>query len=367
MYDLVFEGGGAKGIALAGGLTALEDKGIGTRRLVGTSAGAITATNVAAGYSGAEIFAGSNRTTPEGKNIYTTFADPPKHFSDEAILQSGIGEILAKIKLPFVSAKTEGRLELALLRAMVELPGFRSVFSLLELGGLYAGDAFLAWMRASLDEGGRNLGAATFAEFHEHTKRDLSVVATDTSQRRLLVLNHRTAPKLPVAWGVRMSMSIPFYWNEVRWQAEWGPYMGDDITGVGVVDGGVVSNFPLYLLADSDSPEVQAVMGPAPSERLHTLGFYLDDTLDVPGVDIPPPPSHEHSRIVNRISALIDTMMSATDNVFIAAHNRSVCHLPVKGYGTTDFNLSKERVSALYEGGRTAAAAYLESAPEQKK
>ena len=42
-YDLVFEGGGAKGIALAGAYEELARQGHTHGRLLGTSAGAITA------------------------------------------------------------------------------------------------------------------------------------------------------------------------------------------------------------------------------------------------------------------------------------------------------------------------------------
>ena len=60
---------------------------------------------------------------------------------------------------------------------------------------------------------------------------DLSLVVTDTTNREMLVLNHRTAPDVPVAMAVRMSMSIPFVWREVVWHKEWGTYCGTDKTG----------------------------------------------------------------------------------------------------------------------------------------
>jgi len=37
-------------------------------------------------------------------------------------------------------------------------------------------------------------------------------------------------------------MSIPLVWDEVVWQKEWGAYLGRDLTGHLVVDGGVLSN-----------------------------------------------------------------------------------------------------------------------------
>jgi len=53
-FDLVFEGGGAKGLAFVGALQALERQGHTARRVIGTSAGSITALLVAAGYSADE-------------------------------------------------------------------------------------------------------------------------------------------------------------------------------------------------------------------------------------------------------------------------------------------------------------------------
>ena len=55
--NLIFEGGGVKGIAYAGALEVLEAQGIlsAARNVAGTSAGAITATLVALNFSAKEI------------------------------------------------------------------------------------------------------------------------------------------------------------------------------------------------------------------------------------------------------------------------------------------------------------------------
>ena len=53
--DLVFEGGGVKGIGLAGAFAALEQRGFTRKGVAGASAGAITAALIAAGYSSREL------------------------------------------------------------------------------------------------------------------------------------------------------------------------------------------------------------------------------------------------------------------------------------------------------------------------
>src|SRR5829696_7088087 len=53
--DLVLEGGGVKGIGLVGALAVLEERGWHPACVAGTSAGAITAALLAAGYSSKEL------------------------------------------------------------------------------------------------------------------------------------------------------------------------------------------------------------------------------------------------------------------------------------------------------------------------
>ncbi|MCI0527831.1 MAG: patatin-like phospholipase family protein, partial [Nitrospira sp.] len=53
--DAVFEGGGVKGIGLVGALSVAESKGYVWENVAGTSAGAIVAALVAAGYEASEL------------------------------------------------------------------------------------------------------------------------------------------------------------------------------------------------------------------------------------------------------------------------------------------------------------------------
>src|SRR6185436_14340656 len=75
-FDLVFEGGGAKGSVFAGALEVFFSAGHQPARLVGTSAGAITAALLAAGYTPAEMLAAVNEQRG-GKPRFATFMDVP--------------------------------------------------------------------------------------------------------------------------------------------------------------------------------------------------------------------------------------------------------------------------------------------------
>lgn len=344
----MFEGGGAKGLALSGAVSALLGSGHALGRLVGTSAGAITATNLAVGYAPEEILAGSTAKAPDGRPIYTSFADTPA-LTDEELRDSALYRVVSHL-VPLGSRADE-----ALARVATHLPEVASLALLAEKGGLHRGDGFLTWMRDCLEARGAGLGSATLGELFLRTGRDLSVVATDVTSRRMLVLNHRTAPGVPAVWAVRMSMSIPFYWTEVRWDGAWGAYLGRDLRGHAIVDGGVVSNFPLHLLTDREDADVRAVMGDGPAADA-VVGLYLDPELPVPGASEPTPPT----ALSGRIASLLDTLLSARDNAAFDAHADRVVRLPVKGYGTTEFDMGPARVRALYDAGAAAMRAWLD-------
>lgn len=370
-YDLVFEGGGAKGLVFVGALQAFLDEGHEIGRLIGSSAGAITAALLAAGYRPQEVLEVINERLPDGTPQFTAFLDVPQQFAEDDIRDSLNFRLLEQVNIRWLPAPIEQFLFEVIIQALMRYPAYRHIFSFVELGGWYAGDAFRDWLAARLDAGGRNLGATTLAEFHERTGSDLTLMASDTTAHQMLVLNHRTAPRCPVVWAVRMSMSYPFAWQEVRWDAAWGPYMGQDVTGHTVVDGGMLTNFPIDLFMSTDS-EVLAVMGDEDHSD-DVLGFLIDETLPVPDseeeVDAPPAGggqgvlSHvdvKELEVVARLKRMVDTVTQAHDKFVIEAYRDKVCRLPAQGYGTLDFDVSDKRRDALIAAGYAAAAAYLQ-------
>lgn len=370
-FDLVFEGGGAKGSVFVGALQEFEARKHTARRYVGTSAGAITATLMAAGYDAAAMLKAVNEKLPNGKPRFSTFMDIPESFGQNEIQSSLTYDIFRKVDLAWIPQMAEGYIDEKIVNEFMKIDAYREMFSFVECGGLYSGDTFLAWIREKLDADGRSLANATLSQFHQKTGSDLTLVASDTVAHDMLILNHRTAPDCPVAWAVRMSMSIPFVWQEVKWRKEWGIYRGQDITGHSVVDGGVLSNFPIDLLTSKDE-EVQEIMGDTDPDAAPNLGLLIDETLDVPGsgsantaVGSDKPgagllDNAKRLRTVQRITRLIDTMTDAHDRFAVAAHEKEVCRLPAKGYGTTEFDMDDNRLQALIKAGQNTMKNYLD-------
>lgn len=360
-YDLVFEGGGAKGMVFVGALQEFDRRGHTIGRLLGTSAGAIAATYTAAGFSFNEMLEALAEKDENGRPIFSKFLGRPRPFSPEEIARSATRAALEKLDLPFVPEFIESRLDNLFLSLMsqAEMSHF---FSFIERGGWYSADGFMAWARAKLDQAPpngrpRRLSELTFAEFHQRTERELSIVAADTTDHRLLVLNHRTAPRLPVLWAMRMSMSLPLLWQEAVWQPEWGRYLHHNLTGHRIVDGGLLSNFPIELFLSND-PYVVSLMGPKSSHGV--LGLLIDEGMPVEGVESEPPRvSLDDIPPAARLVDLMDTATQAHDKMVIEAFEHFVCRLPAKGYRTIEFDMSDERRDLLIAAGRRAMAHYF--------
>ena len=373
-FDLVFQGGGAKGMVFVGAMRAYEAQHCTYDRLMGTSAGAITAALLAAGYSSQEMLAALSERE-NGVPVFALFMGAPPTFTEAAIEKGALRKFLSDINVPMLPNFLEKHLDAHIAKALADNSHGRHLVALVERGGWFSAHKFVEWLQRKLDEGKHNgkprhYSAMTLVEFFAATGRELTLIASDTSSSRMLVLNHRTAPQCPLVWAVRMSMSIPFLWDEVIWQPHWGAYRGQNITNHAVVDGGVLSNFPLELYV-SDDVQIAAVMGKRKSTRV--LGLLIDNALPVPPIADPaaelsfglgtvaetPAFSWQNLATVQRSLRLINTMMTGHDREVIEAFAHLVAHMPAQNYGTTEFDMTDARKGALIAAGRHAMAAYL--------
>jgi predicted acylesterase/phospholipase RssA len=364
-FDLVFEGGGARGIVFVGALQELERRGHSAGRLLGTSAGAVVAMLLAAGYSADELHR-SLLEKVDGKQVFAQFLGEPPPFSKEEVQASSARALFREVDMPFVPGFIEDRLDDALVQALLRVPGHRNFYAMLERGGWYAADRFVGWMRARLNSGRfrgrpRRFGDATLSQLHAATGVDVSLVVADTTAGRLRVLNHRTAPGCPAVQAVRMSMNLPFVWPDVIWEESWGAYQGRSLAGNIFVDGGLLSAFPIELFV-SNEPYVLSLVGPRSGDGL--LGLLIDETLPLPvepsSTLLPSEISLTGIRAVQRISRMVSTMTGARDRMVVDAFAEHVVRLPAQGYGTIEFNMDDLKRDRLIAAGRVAMAAWFD-------
>ncbi len=168
--DLVFSGGGVKGFALLGAYEAIEEKGLRWKRLAGTSAGALLSALLSAGYSARDI----------------------ARLLEELELEQFLDE--RPLWIPFSLWKW-----------------VRLYWHL----GLYQGKAFERWLEAAL-------AARGVRTFQDVPAGSLYIVASDVTNGRIVVLPDDLAiygidpGSFSIAKAVRMSISIPYFFEPVR-------------------------------------------------------------------------------------------------------------------------------------------------------
>ena len=290
--DGVFSGGGLKGFALVGAYQVLEAENFRFKRVAGTSAGAILATFIAAGYSGKEI-----QTMLEELDV------PSLLDSRKTILP-----------LPFMK--------------------WVNVYNHL---GLYKGKALEKWFF-------QKLAAKGVYTFKDLPRDSLKLVASDLTNGRMIVLPddllkyHIDANNFSVACALRMSCGIPFFFEPVTLKTG----KGESI----IVDGGVLSNFPLWIFDDKEGKKVRPILGLKLSRRREEQC------------------PHEIKNGLNLFEALFSTMKDAHDERYISRrHERDIIFIPVEDYSATQFDLDEDTKETLLEIGRNRTIQFLRTWP----
>lgn len=244
--NLVFKGGGILGIAYLGSLKVLDlpENNIlsGITRVSGASAGAITALATSICTSADEIRKLANSLD---------FSKVPSKGGDtkEGVLKKEFEKIVGGI---------EG--------------DFECILRLLRQYGWYSSEYFYNWLKTVIQgQFDKNQtvsndlkskgGMQTFADFKAAGFRDLYVSVTNVSQHINEIFSNETQPNMPVADAVRMSMSIPLYFESIE-------YNGNRYS-----DGGVVNNYPMQVF--DESKYAAAASNYEEGVNWETLGCYL--------------------------------------------------------------------------------------------
>ncbi len=351
--DLVMEGGGVLGIALVGYTYALESVGIRFLGIGGTSAGAITATLIAA--LGTPSEAKSSRVLACLANLEMfEFVDGDRDARD------------------FIETMLEGAGPVKLgWKAMQVLDNLREDL------GLNPGDTFLSWIKTQL----RDAGIRTVDDLNKRfsdlptnlrVRRKgplsasdagacLKVVAADVTTETKVVfpemakLYFKEPKKVNPGQFVRASMSIPLFFHPYRVRRlprgvpalrEWkkAGYEGAVPKEIVFVDGGIMSNFPIDLFHDPASRE--APVAPTFGARLGTARAH----------------PHTIQKPTQLLMSVFNAARHCNDYDFLSRHpdfKHLVTQIHTGPHNWLDFFRTPEAKVDLFARGVEAAAAWL--------
>jgi NTE family protein len=315
--NLVFEGGGVKGIAYIGAMQVMGEKGIlpNIQRVGGTSVGAINALLFALGFN-----------NDEQRQILWELDF--KNFMDASWLIPNMIRVLTRY-------------------------------------GWYKGDYFREWISKLIKEK-TGTSNATFRDLKEVKKPDLYIYGTNLSTHFSEVFSVEHSPDMRLADAVRISMSLPLFFTAIRNTRR-------DV----YVDGGLLNNYPVqlfdrekYVTSEKRTTDYYEKRNtsflkehPDSSPYVYnkeTLGFRLDSKEEIAGFRYNEPQVNKIDHIFEYIGALIKTILDSQSNTHLHSDDwQRTIYIDTLGVSTTDFSLSDDLKRELEKSGRSGAEEYF--------
>jgi NTE family protein len=319
--NLVFKGGGVRGIAYLGAVEALEEYEMMDKfeRVAGTSAGAISAMLVSLRLKSNEL--------------------------------ADLFNSLEMQKIP--QAQTNGKKPLLFKQSRVECYD-----RLFENYGWYSSQYFYDWLQDVIAIYCNDNPRATFANFREMGCLDLHIVASNLTRHRAEVFSYDNTPHVAVADAVRMSMSIPFFFESLQFDGE---AFG---SGDYYVDGGVYDNYPIHVF---DTPKyAKNNLRYSEGVNWETLGCFLYPMHmeENSQPDKESNPNNFWNYVEMTINNLYDSHQIMPYENHRANHQRSIL-ISDMGIKPTQFSISPEceEYELLVNSGRKAVHEFLNPAP----
>ncbi len=294
----VFEGGGVLGTAYAGAIEAAEAHGVRLRAAIGTSVGSIVAALVAGGLKADEML--------------QILRDLPlrKFISQQVKLTSWWQNALVRFGTRFGGKPLE-----------MLAYGFWE-------RGRYSSEPIEQWVNDVLLKHGR-LKARHQKVTFDDLPLPLAVLATDLTERAAKVWTTDRNPHASVAFAVRCSCSIPFFFQPVVYE------------GKLLVDGGLISNLPSY-----ESLHLPFV------SHLPVLAFRLVGDAD--GIDL-------SDTGAGLLQSLISSMISGHTAIQLdLGPPAQVINIHTGTVSATDFHISPAQIGDLIKNGRAAVNQFFE-------
>lgn len=280
--NLVMEGGGVRGLAYAGVLTVLEQNGVlqQIENVGGSSAGAIAALLVSIGYTASEI-----------DSLMTEL--PIQKFNE------GKGGLVGKYKR------------------------FKNDF------GIYRGGTFEKWLQQLIKYKTGN-PLLTFEQLHQlHSTnnfyKDLYCTGTNLSKQQLEIFSYIHTPNMPLALAVRISGSIPLYFQPVALNNSMQKIKkADSLSFINYyVDGGMLCNYPISMFDTCEDGGLNPLSADKVRFNTQTIGIKLErpqqiDSLNNNSIKIP---AYDIDKLSEYLAAFANLLMETLSRKYPGLEN----------------------------------------------
>ncbi|MDC7125203.1 MAG: patatin-like phospholipase family protein [Spirochaetales bacterium] len=329
--NLVFRGGGVLGIAYLGAIEVLDSDKYKIlpkiKRISGASAGAITALIVSICNSAEEIKEIADKLD---------FSKVPQKVGKELVD--------AQLHVNVINEHIEKATGLSL-----DPEDILCLLRLISKYGWYSSDYIYKWFKNTIqtqfdkkDMYKHSKGRQTFAQFKEAGFRDLYISVTDITNHCNKILSAENAPDMPVADAVRMSMSIPVFFESIKFD-------GDQYA-----DGGTVNN---YLMEVFDNEKY--VSNPDNFKdgiNNETLGCHLYSSNDSSGKEYKIGLLKYLIDLMKTLFATQEIEFSKTPNLVKRSANISDCGISAIDF---DIKVGDPDYENLCKSGKKAMSEYL--------
>ena len=254
--NLVLSWGGIKGIAYIGMLDILEKRGFSIANIAGVSAGALVGSLIGAGYKSDELLTIMSEFDFKGIEINNIEKKVP--VVEEYLRYTRKNRIKPPdsifnfLNMEYINQRNK---EGSLISDISEYRGslLKSIINYSKQGFLLDGDYLEEWLAQAL----RRKGIRTFADLRggavdkqNPNGYKVRMTAVDATRNTIIKIPDDLTyygyipDNVEVAMAVRMSTCVPFAFKPVELRAK----EGDPAKVYNIIDGGVLDNFPYWLL-----------------------------------------------------------------------------------------------------------------------
>jgi len=176
----------------------------------------------------------------------------------------------------------------------------------------------------------------TFKECYEKFGKSLRVVATDLNEARSITYCPKLSPNYKIANAVRASMSYPYYFQ---------PFICPE-TNHYLVDGGVISNYPLFVLPKE--------------EHIRTLSILIRTSIE----------KHDNLMDVNiedLIMLPINIVFTERTNIEARFYDSHCIQVQLGQLNILEFSFNEETKKNIIKKGKEAVLEYFKTRPKPQR